>query len=184
MNRGGIRAWRLGVAASGASGAVLAAQAYDVWWTALSQLSSIAVAVAFVVLAFREPRSPWLRGALATDMLLVSLAYLPMQNGNLFHAWSLLEHVVTPLLVLTDFLLVGTNQADVRWWHPLTWLLPPAAYLSWYVCGDLCVYSALDLTRPTQFTERCLVLCALVLAVGTALYSSGRRRRTPVVSEA
>ena len=106
------------MATTAATGVVLAAQRYDVWWTALSQLANLAVAVGFVVLAFVEPRSPWLRGALATAMTVVCLAYLPMANGNLAAPWSVLEHMVTPALVLVDFLLVGVNQADVRWWHP------------------------------------------------------------------
>ena len=178
MNSARVTLWRLLVAASGAIGVVLAARQYDVWWTALSQLSSLAVAVVYVGLAFREPRSPWLRGALTTDLLLVSLAYLPMQNGNLLEPWSLLEHVVTPALVVADFALVGRNQHLVRWWHPFAWIAPPAIYLAWYVGAGLDTYAALDVHRPASFAERVCVLLALVLTVGFVLYGSGRRRLT------
>jgi hypothetical protein len=172
-----VVAWRLGVSGCAATGVALAARQYDVWWTALSQLANLAVAVGFLVLAFAEPRSPWLRGALATAMGVVCLAYLPMANGNLVAPWSVLEHMVTPALVLVDFLLVGTNQADVRWWHPPTWLVPLAAYLAWYVGGDLAVYAALDPARIAEFSARLGALVALALAVGYLLYGGARVRR-------
>ena len=176
MNSARVLAWRLLVSASAATGVWLAAQQYDVWWTALSQLANLTVAATFLVLAVREPDSPWLRGALTSLMLLVSLAYLPMANGNLTQTWSVLEHLVTPALLLADFALVGRNQHRVRWWHPLTWLLAPAAYLAWYVAGDLRVYAALDPTSPGTFGVRLLALVALLLASGFALYAAGRRR--------
>jgi hypothetical protein len=182
-------AWRLLVALSAGSGVVLAARVYDVWWTALSQLACCAVAVCFAGLAAypllsgrREPRSPWLQGALATTMTLVCLAYLPMQNGNVFQGWSLLEHVVTPALVVADFVFVTRNQADVRWWHPLTWMLPALAYLWWYVGSDLRVYDALDPSRPGVFTTQLALLGSLMLAVGFVFYGAGRRRRDLVLA--
>ena len=184
-----ITAWRLLVAASAATGVVLAARQYDVWWTALSQLANLAVAVCFLGLAAytlltgrREPHSPWLQGGLATMMTLVCLAYLPMQNGNATQGWSLLEHVVTPALVVADFVFVSRNQADVRWWHPLTWLLPPLAYLGWYVGGDLRVYAALDPSQPAAFAAQLAVLASLVLAAGFVFYGAGRRRRDLVLA--
>jgi len=184
-----LTAWRLLVATSAATGVVLAAREYDVWWTALSQLANGAVAVCFGGLAAytlltgrREPRSPWLQGALATTMTLVCLAYLPMQNGNVTQGWSVLEHVVTPALVVADFVFVSRNQADVRWWHPVTWLLPPLAYLVWYVGSDLAVYAALDPGRPAVFTTQLAVLAAVMLAVGFAFYVAGRRRRDLVLA--
>ena len=174
MNRPGVTLWRLLVAGSAATGVWLASLEYDVWWTALSQLANLAVAASYVVLAVREPRSPWLRGALTSLMLLVALAYLPMANGNLLQGWSLLEHVVTPALVLADFLLVGANQSALRWWHPFSWLVAPAAYLVWYVGADLAVYDALDPSVPAVFVGRLLVLAVLLLATGFALRATGR----------
>ena len=179
MNAPPVLLWRLLVAGSAGAGVWLAAQEYDVWWTALSQLANLAVAAAYVVLSVREPRSPWLRGALTSLMVLVSLAYLPMANGNLTQSWSLLEHLVTPSLVLADFALVGRNQHRVRWWHPLSWLVAPGVYLGWYVVGDLDVYAALDPTAPGAFGLRLLALLALLLVTGFALYAAGRRRPRP-----
>jgi hypothetical protein len=172
-----VRGWRLLIAASAATGVALAAWQYDVWWTALSQLASLAVAASYAVLAFREPRSPWLRGALTSTMVLVAIAFLAMQHGNLWDPYSVFEHMLTPALVLADFVLVGTNQARVRWWHPPTWLLPSAAYLVWYVAADLGVYLPLDLGRPTAFALNTALLGALLLGAGFALYDIGRRRR-------
>lgn len=179
-----ISAWRLLVACCALTGVVLAAQEYAVWWTAFSQLASIAVAVCFAGLAAyalltgrREPSSPWLQGALATMMTLVCLAYLPMQNGNATQLWSLFEHVITPVLVVTDFIVVTRSQSAVRWWHPLTWLLPPIAYLAWYVGADLRVYAALDPSRSSVFTAQLVMLASLMLVAGFAFYGAGRRRR-------
>lgn len=156
---------------------MLAAQRYAVWWTALSQLANLGVAVAFAWLAFREPRSPWLRGALASTMLLVAVAYLPMSNGNLLQPWSVLEHVTTPALVITDYVVRGDNLHRVRWWYPLTWLAAPAAYLVWYVGADLEVYDALDPSRPETFTVRIAVLLAVLLVSVLACYGTGVQRR-------
>lgn len=178
--------WRAAIALSAVTGVWLAALRYDVWWTALSQLASIAAGVAYAWLAAwphlrwcrgHEPESPWLRGALATVMVLVSGGYLVMTRGDLSTAYSVFEHLVTPALVLADWFLVGTNQHAVRWWHPPTWLLPPAAYLLWYVAGDLRVYVALDPARPTEFVGQVGLLVLVTLGTGLGLYAFGRGRR-------
>ncbi|MEJ7833850.1 MAG: hypothetical protein WKF79_13105 [Nocardioides sp.] len=182
-----IAAWRLVVATCAATGVTLAAVQYDVWWTALSQLANLAVALSYAGLAAyslsgrTEPRSPWLRGALATLMTLVALAYLPMQNGNITEPYSVFEHLVTPALVVADFLLVGRNQAQVRWWHPLTWLLAPLAYLGWYVASELRVYAPLDPGLQASFVAQLALLSSLVLLAGFAFYAVGRRRRTDLL---
>ena len=43
---------------------------------------------------------------------------------------NVLLHLVVPLLAMSDWLLVGRGQAQVRWWQPLVWLAYPAAYLA------------------------------------------------------
>jgi hypothetical protein len=43
---------------------------------------------------------------------------------------NILLHVVVPVLALTDWLLVGQDQAQLRWWQPVAWLAYPAAYLA------------------------------------------------------
>jgi len=185
--------WRSLVALSAIVGVVLAAIRYDVWWTALSQLASIAVFVAYAGFAAyphlagdgrHEPGSAWLRGALATLVTLVGSAYLVMTSGDLTAAYSVFEHLVTPMLVLVDFLFVGTNQHALRWWHPLTWLVPPAAYLAWYVSDDLAVYVALDPATGPEFLGRVCLLCATTLTAGLVLVALGRRSRVAVPEQA
>jgi hypothetical protein len=182
----GLTLWRLLVAGSALLGVLLAALQYDVWWTALSQLACLAVGVSYVGLAAypflvrsrrHEPTSPWLRGALATLMLLVSTAYLAMPAVDLSDSFSIVEHLITPALVVADFVLVGSNQSAVRWWHPATWLLPPIAYVCYYVLGDLRVYVALDASQPGPFALRLLMLLVLLLCLSLLLYAVGRTRR-------
>jgi len=182
----GLTLWRLLVAGTALLGVWLAALQYDVWWTALSQLSSLAAGVSYAALAAYpfltpsrcdEPPSPWLRGALATLMLLVSIAYLAMTGSDLTQPYSVVEHLLTPALVVADFVLVGRNQSAVRWWHPVTWLLPPMTYLCYYVLGDLRVYAALDAGRPGPFALRVLMLVGLVLSASLLMYGVGRARR-------
>lgn len=42
---------------------------------------------------------------------------------------NILLHVVVPILALTDWLMVGHSQGQVRWWQPIAWLAYPAVYL-------------------------------------------------------
>jgi hypothetical protein len=43
---------------------------------------------------------------------------------------NMLLHIGVPVLALTDWLLIGRDQAQVRWWQPVVWLAYPAAYLA------------------------------------------------------
>jgi len=176
------RCWRLLVASSAATGVVLAAARYDVWWTALSQLASLAVAVVYLGLALapgrRAPSLVWLRGALASLMVTVALGFLARPQTEVLAPFSVFEHLLTPTLVVVDFVLVGGGSAAVlRWWHPVTWLAPPALYLAWYVVGDLAVYPALDTGRPAAFTGQVATLGLVTLLGGIALATAHRHRR-------
>lgn len=162
------RAWHLLVCVCAGTGVLLAARQYDVWWTALSQLACIAVALTYGWLALGGRRSAWLQGLLASLVTLVATAYLPMANGNLTDGYSILEHIVTPALVVADFIVVARHQAGYRWWWPLSWLVPPALYLWWYVGADLQVYAALDPSRTGEFWSRSLLLLLLLLSAGYA----------------
>ena len=42
---------------------------------------------------------------------------------------NVLLHVVMPVLVVADWVLVRPGQAGLRWWDPLMWLIYPAAYM-------------------------------------------------------
>lgn len=186
-----LSAWRLLVATSALLGVWLAAQQYDVWWTALSQLASLAVGVGYLVLAvggllgtgrLRALVSAWFRGAAASTMALVALAFLVMQHGNLLDPYSVFEHMLTPALVVADRLLVGTDRGVARWWHPWSWLVPPAVYLACYLAADLRVYVALDPSRPVDFVTNAGVLLVVLLVAAFALHA-GALRRAPLAGD-
>ena len=182
----GLVAWRLAIAASALLGVWLAAQQYAVWWTALSQLASLVAGVGYLVLALggasgrtgprRALASAWFRGAMASTMALVAMAFMAMQHGNLLDPYSIFEHMITPAAVIADRLLVGSDRNVARWWHPWSWLVPPAAYLIAYVALDLQVYVALDPARPVVFTTNAAVLLGVLLAAAYALHLVARVR--------
>jgi hypothetical protein len=169
--------WRLTVAAAGLAGVWLASRQYDVWWTALSQQGSLAVGVVYLGFATcpslstgrLRAASSWLRGALATLMVLIAAAFAVMQHGNGFDAYSIFEHMITPALVVTDYLIVGSNRVEPQWWHVPSWSLLPTAYLVYYIAADLNVYADLDTSQPTLFTAHLILLLGLLLLAGFGL---------------
>jgi hypothetical protein len=182
----GLVAWRLAIAACALLGVWLAAQQYDVWWTALSQLASLVAGLGYLVLAVggatgrtgqrRALASAWFRGAVASTMALVAIAFLAMEHGNLLDPYSIFEHMVTPAAVIADRLFVGTDRRATRWWHPWSWLVPPAAYLVAYVLLDLRVYVDLDPSSPAHFTTNATVLLGVLLAAAYSLHLVARVR--------
>jgi hypothetical protein len=182
----GLVAWRLAIAVCALLGVWLAAQQYDVWWTAFSQLASLVTGVGYLVLAVagasgrsgprRALASEWFRGAVASTMALVAIAFLAMEHGNLFDPYSIFEHMVTPAAVIADRLLVGSERNVTRWWHPWSWLVPPAAYLVSYVALDLRVYVDLNPSSPVDFTTNTTVLLGVLLAAAYSLHVVARVR--------
>jgi len=180
----GLVAWRLAIAACALLGVWLAAQQYDVWWTALSQLASLVAGVGYLGLAVegatgrtgprRALATAWFRGAIASTMALVAIAFLAMEHGNLLDPYSIFEHMVTPAAVIADRLLVGSDRNATRWWHPWSWLVPPAAYLASYVALDLRVYVDLNPSSPLVFTTNTTVLLGVLFAAAYALHLVAR----------
>lgn len=172
-------AWRLLVAASGLGGYLLAVRDFGGDLHALSQEASLAAGasyllVAVVALVRPDVSWPWVRGALATLLGLVCGAYLTLLGGSLATGSSLLEHLVTPVLVTVDFVAVGPLLAEPavrpRWWWPVTWLLAPLVYLVAYVVGDFALYDFLE-PGSSSFvpTVGGLLVATLVLAVVVAV---------------
>jgi len=178
-----LPAWRLLVALSALVGVLLAAARYDVWWTALSQLASLAAACLYLALAVR-PRSgrradDAVRGGVAVVMVLVAVGFWVVQQADRAAPYSWFEHGLTPALVLLDVVAVSPVRA-VRPLDALAWLVPPAAYLAWYVVADLGTYTALDPADPLALAGRAALLAALALLTGAALVAwSGPRWRPP-----
>jgi hypothetical protein len=123
-----------------------------------------------------EPASPWLRGATAVLLLLVAGTFFGIMGGDF--DYLPFEHVYTPLLVLVDWLAVGRNQAAARWWHPLSWIAFPLAYLAYFLAAGVyrSLYEFLD-PREDGFAVMIVGLLAGVIAIGYLLYGLGRLKR-------
>lgn len=175
----GVTLWRLFVAACGFVGFGAAAATMSDPWPGLSQQASLLAGVGYVGLALyplftggraHEPSSPWLRGAMTVLLLLVSVTFLVIMEGDLDDTWSLFEHLVTPLAVFVDWAAVGRNQAAVRWWHPLTWVVFPAAYLVYFVTADPGLYGSFLDPADSDFAGTVVGFLAAVVAAGYLLY--------------
>ena len=84
---------------------------------------------------------------------------------------NMLLHLVVPLLAMTDWLLIGRDQAQVRWWQPFAWLAYPAAYLALALAGAqqcgparalLLPGSRAASGRPRSSANVCLLACGLL----------------------
>lgn len=160
-------------------------------WTdnfdALSQQASLFTGVVYTFLLLyplftqgrrHEPRSPWLRGATTVLMVLVSVTFLTVLGGALDD--QPFEHLWTPLVVLADWLFVGRNQANTKWWHPLSWLVFPLVYLVYYLSAGVVLY---DFLHPSDgalggvITGFLIALAALgYLLLGTGKLKAAVRR--------
>ncbi|RZT86704.1 hypothetical protein EV383_3601 [Pseudonocardia sediminis] len=90
-----------------------------------------AVFYAWSLFSARADARPGLRGAVVLYVVVAGLVwnvFLTDQSMGYTPA-NVLLHVVMPVLALTDWLLVGRSQGDVRWWQPIAWLAYPVAYL-------------------------------------------------------
>ena len=98
---------------------------------------------------------------------------------------NILLHIVVPVLVTVDWLVVGRGERAVRWWQPLVWLIYPAAY----VVLALLVLNRAGRRAPYYFLDPDSVgimvvltniglLAAFILALGYGISAVGRPRRT------
>jgi hypothetical protein len=73
-----------------------------------------------------------IRGAVVLYVLIAGVIWNLFLTGYSmgYKPANMLLHVVVPVLALTDWLLVGRDQAQVRWWQPVAWLAYPTAYLA------------------------------------------------------
>jgi hypothetical protein len=183
----GVSIWRLVIVVFAITGFSLALGNGSVSGAlaALSQQASLVTAIGYLILllypAFtggrrHEPVSPWLRGALVVLLGLVSVTFLTMLGGELNQTWSLFEHLLTPLIVLVDWLFVGADQRFARWWYPFTWLAFPLAYLLFYVVyvnGGEPIYPFLD-PSAGDFIGVVFGFLAGVLAWGFVVYGMAK----------
>jgi hypothetical protein len=93
------------------------------------------LAAAYYLWSLAWPRADarvGIRGAMVLYVLIAGVIWNLFLTGHSmgYTPANLLLHIVVPVLALTDWLLVGRDQAQVRWWQPMVWLLYPAAYLA------------------------------------------------------
>ncbi|WP_176879705.1 hypothetical protein [Prauserella marina] len=173
--------WRLLIVAFAfiGFGSIVGEHGWESAGPGLSQQASLLVGVVYTGLLCyplftggkaHEPRSPWLRGAMTVLLLLVAVTFLTIMGGSLDETWSLFEHLLTPLVVLIDWAVVGRNQANVKWWHPLTWIVFPVAYLIYYLAADVGLYRGFLDPDSSGFAGTILGFLAAVIVAGYVLY--------------
>jgi len=181
----GLSLWRLLIVACSFIGFGAAVARFSDPWPGLSQQASLVNGLVYLGLllypAFtggrrHEPRSPWLRGAMCVLLLLVGGTFLTIMEGDVDETWSLFEHVLTPLVVLIDWIAVGRNQAAVRWWHPLTWASLPLAYLVYFLAADPGLYGGFLDPDDSGFAGTVVGFLFGVVATGYLLYGIGKLR--------
>jgi hypothetical protein len=177
----GLSLWRLvivGCALYGFSDATGWSENFE----GLSQQASLATGIIYIGLLLYpvftggrryEPRSPWLRGATTVLLLLVAGTFFGIMGGDF--DYLPFEHVYTPLVVLIDWLFVGRNQAATKWWHPLTWIAFPLAYLAYFLAAEIyqSLYSFLD-PEGDEFAGMIGGLLVGTIVVGYLLYGTGK----------
>lgn len=150
----------------------------------LTQQSNLLTGLVFTALAAyplftggrrHEPRTGWIRGAVTMVMTLVGVVYLTMMNGTYHTLGNLMTHLVVPIVVLLDWLVVGRNQAACRWWHPLSWLAFPLAYLVFYVANGEALYGFLNPDR-SSFVGTVAVFLVAIAGLGYLLHGIGKVR--------
>jgi len=72
------------------------------------------------------------RGAVVLYVLIAGVIWNLFLTGHSmgYTFANVLLHLVVPVLALFDWLLIGRDQAQVRWWQPVVWLAYPTAYLA------------------------------------------------------
>ncbi|MDT5012415.1 MAG: hypothetical protein QOH57_4032 [Mycobacterium sp.] len=126
-----------------------------------------------------------LRGAVVVYVLVAGVVWnaflTDMSMG--YTAANVLLHVVMPLLVLAEWVLVGRGQPALQWWQPLVWLAYPAGYLG----AALLVLNQLGRRAPYFFLDpasagalrvvlNVSLLAAIFLGLGYGLLALGRMR--------
>ncbi|TCO49818.1 hypothetical protein [Actinocrispum wychmicini] len=183
----GVSVWRLLIVISACVGffsAMSRGKASNLL-PALSQQASLLVGIVYLGLLLypvftggrrHEPKSPWWRGSMVILLILVCVTYLAIIGGSLDATWSLFEHLITPLLVLVDYLAVGRNQAAAKWWHPITWLSFPLAYLVYYIAADLRMYGSFLNPKKSAFPGVIAGFIAALLVLGFILFAFGKMK--------
>jgi hypothetical protein len=128
------------------------------------------------------------RGAVVLYVLIAGVIWNLFLTGHSmgYTPANVLLHLVVPVLAMTDWLLVGRDQArrdhaPLRWWQPMVWLAYPAAYLALALAvlnnaGRRAPYYFLDpdTVGTAAVVANICVLAGGVLALGYALLAVNR----------
>jgi hypothetical protein len=175
----GLTAWRLLVAASALIGFGYAVTTFVEPWHALSQQASLLTGLVYLGLAATAGRAEvvatWLRGGIAVLLALVCITYLALISDDLSTTASLFEHLVTPVVVLADWALVG-RTVGLRWWYPFSWLLFPLAYLIYFVLADVQLYRSFLDPTSSGFGLTVVEFLVALLVAGYVLYGIAKVR--------
>jgi len=139
------------------------------------------LAAAYYLWSLAWPRADarvGIRGAVVLYVLIAGVVWNLFLTGYSmgYTPANVLLHIVVPVLALADWLLVGRDQAQVRWWQPVAWLAYPAAYLALALAvlnkaGRRAPYYFLDpgSVGPGAVVVNVCVLAGGVLALGYTL---------------
>lgn len=185
-----VTVWRLVLAGTAWSGFVLGMTRGDIWrWPNLaywSQFSTLLVALTATgsllvpLISRRRAERPhgYLRGAATTYTTLTLVVFPLLLSGTYDDLDGQLMHLVVPVMAITDWVVVGRNQAGVRWFGPFLWLIMPLLYLPVYVVRSNAfrpLYGFLDPARG-DFTGWVATLLAAVVVIGYLFWAVGRAR--------
>lgn len=120
----------------------------------------------------------WLRGAIANVLVLVATGFLVL-GDSFADPLALPGMLLTPLLVVVDWVCCGHSQANTRWWYPLTWALLDVGYLGLYFgarsAGWPELYPFLQ-QGTASFAPIVAVFLFVAVVIGYFLYGAGKVR--------
>lgn len=192
-----VSLWRLLVATTAWAGFVLGMTRGGQWrwpdlyfWSQFSTLTVALVATGSLVSPLfsggrLERRAGYLRGAATTYTTITLVVFPLLLSGTYRDLDGQLMHLVVPVLAIVDWLVVGRNQAGVRWFGPLLWLIVPLLYLPAYVVRSnrtRPLYGFLD-PRAGDFVTWVLILLTAFLLTGY-LYRGLTRVRARLIPAA
>lgn len=181
----GVTAWRLLIIAFALIGFFASLEAMDNPWPGLSLHASLVTAIVYSGLLLwplftagrsHEPPSSWLRGATAVMLMVVCIVFLFVMEGDLDETWSLFEHLLTPLIVLIDWVAVGRGAARAKWWHAITWVVFPLIYLIILISSGVAadMYDGMFDPDSDEFAGMLALNVGLTLVLGFVIYGLGK----------
>jgi hypothetical protein len=136
------------------------------------------LAAAFYAWTLVSARAGWragLRGAVVVYVVVAGIIWnlFLTEESMGYTPANILLHLLVPVLVIAELVLVNGVQPLLRWWHPLIWLIYPATYLAFAVLivnhsGRRVPYYFLDADRIgiVGLTLNVCLLAAMFLGVG------------------